>query len=104
MTGNLTNVTDDVGLAADIYGQGVAVGDYDADGDDDLFLTAVGGNRMFRNDDGRFVDVTADAGVAGSADDWTTSAGFFDYDRDGDLDLVRLQLLALDARDRQGRH
>ncbi len=85
--GKFTNVTDDVGLAADVYGQGLAIGDYDADGDDDVFLTAVGGNRMFRNDDGRFVDVTEDAGVAGSADDWTTSTGFFDYDRDGDLDL-----------------
>ncbi len=42
---------------------------------------------MFRNDAGRFIDVTAETGVAGSADDWTTSAGFFDYDRDGDLDL-----------------
>jgi tetratricopeptide (TPR) repeat protein len=85
--GKFANVTEDVGLAADVYGQGVAVGDYDADGDDDLFLTAVGGNRMFRNDAGRFVDVTEDTGVAGSADDWTTSTGFFDYDRDGDLDL-----------------
>jgi tetratricopeptide (TPR) repeat protein len=83
----LVNVTKDVGLSADTYGQGAAVGDYDADGDDDLFLTAVGGNRLFRNDAGRFVDVTAEAGVAGSTDDWTTSAGFFDYDRDGDLDL-----------------
>jgi tetratricopeptide (TPR) repeat protein len=86
-SGKFTNVTDDVGLAADVYGQGVAAGDYDADGDDDIFLTAVGGNRMFRNGDGRFIDVTDDTGVAGSSDDWTTSTGFFDYDRDGDLDL-----------------
>lgn len=82
-----TNVTDDVGLVAGVYGQGVAAGDYDADGDDDLFLTALGGNRMFRNDGGSFVDATDDTGVAGSSDDWTTSTGFFDYDRDGDLDL-----------------
>ncbi|HJQ81566.1 MAG TPA: FG-GAP-like repeat-containing protein [Lacipirellulaceae bacterium] len=82
-----TNATDDVGLAAEVYGQGVAAGDYDADGDDDLFLTALGGNRMFRNDGGRFVDATDDTGVAGSSGDWTTSTGFFDYDRDGDLDL-----------------
>jgi tetratricopeptide (TPR) repeat protein len=85
--GKFTNVTDDVGLATDVYGQGLAIGDYDADGDDDVFLTAVGGNRMFRNDAGQFIDVTEDSGVAGSADDWTTSTGFFDYDRDGDLDL-----------------
>jgi tetratricopeptide (TPR) repeat protein len=91
--GRFTNATNDAGLAADVYGQGVAIGDYDADGDDDLLLTAVGGNRMFRNDTGRFVDVTDDAGVAGSADDWTTSAGFFDYDRDGDLDLFACNYL-----------
>jgi tetratricopeptide (TPR) repeat protein len=82
-----TNVTDEAGLTADFYGQGVAVGDYDADGDDDLFFTAVGTNRMFRNDGGRFTDATAETGLAGSPDDWTTSTGFFDYDRDGDLDL-----------------
>jgi hypothetical protein len=81
------NVTNEVGLTADIYGQGVAVGDYDGDGDDDLFFTAVGGNRTFRNDAGRFTDVTSESGVAGSTDDWTTSSGFLDYDRDGDLDL-----------------
>jgi tetratricopeptide (TPR) repeat protein len=87
------NVTEESGLAADIYGQGVAVGDYDADGDDDLFFTAVGTNRMFRNDAGKFTDVTAETGLVGSADDWTTSAGFFDYDRDGDLDLFECNYL-----------
>jgi tetratricopeptide (TPR) repeat protein len=86
-SGKFANVTTEAALAADIYGQGVAVGDYDADGDDDLFFTAVGPNRMFRNDAGKFADVTAETGLGGSADDWTTSAGFFDYDRDGDLDL-----------------
>ena len=85
------------------YGQGVAVGDYDSDGDVDLFVSAVGpnkaegealkteqgtgANRLFRNDGGRFVDVTVEAGVAGCEDDWGTSCGFLDYDNDGDLDL-----------------
>jgi enediyne biosynthesis protein E4 len=85
--GHFTNVTTEAGLAADFYGQGVAVGDYDGDGDDDLFITAVGTNHLFRNERGKFVDATAAAGVGGQQDDWTTSAGFFDYDRDGDLDL-----------------
>lgn len=85
--GRFTDVTTNVGLAADFYGQGVAVGDYDGDGDDDLFITAVGSNHLFRNDGGRFVDATTAAGVRGQPGDWSTSAGFFDYDRDGDLDL-----------------
>ena len=85
--GKFSDVTADAGLVVDFYGQGVAVGDYDGDGDDDLFLTAVGQNKLFRNDQGKFTDVTAETGIAGNENDWTTSAGFFDYDRDGDLDL-----------------
>jgi tetratricopeptide (TPR) repeat protein len=85
--GTFVDVATEVGLTADFVGQGIAVGDYDADGDDDLFFTALGRNLLFRNDGGRFVEAAAEAGVAGDAADWTTSAGFFDYDRDGDLDL-----------------
>lgn len=96
-------VTQDVGLDVTFYGQGVAVGDYDGDGDADLFVSSVGpnvaegvklrteqgtgSNRLFRNDGGKFVDVTTEAGVAGCEDDWGTSCGFLDYDNDGDLDL-----------------
>ncbi len=86
-TGRFEDVTDRSGLAESFYGMGVAVGDYDGDEDVDLFLTALGANRMYRNDGGRFKDVTATAGVAGDDDAWSTSAGFFDYDNDGDLDL-----------------
>lgn len=82
-----TDVTKDAGLDVTFYGQGVAVGDYDNDGDIDLFLTAVGLNKLFRNDNGRFVDVTDEAGVGGVAEQWSTSSGFLDYDNDGDLDL-----------------
>lgn len=82
-----TDVTKDVGLDVTFYGQGVAVGDYDADGDVDLFLTAVGLNHLYRNDGGKFVDVSEAAEVAGTPDQWSTSCGFFDYDNDGDLDL-----------------
>ncbi|MGH8495042.1 MAG: CRTAC1 family protein [Gammaproteobacteria bacterium] len=86
--GRFTDVSRGSGLDVPMYGMGVAVGDYDGDGRRDLFVTAVGENRLFRNvGDGRFEDATAAAGVAGDADRWSTSAMFFDYDRDGDLDL-----------------
>jgi hypothetical protein len=86
-TGRFTNVTAESGLDVSFYGMGAAAGDYDNDGDADLFLTAVGPNRLLRNDGGRFTDVTATAGVAGEPQEWSTSAGFFDADNDGDLDL-----------------
>jgi len=85
--GHFTDVTAAAGLNVTFYGQGVAVGDYDRDGDVDLFFSAVGKNRLFRNDAGRFVDVTEAAGVAGVDSQWSTSCGWFDYDNDGDLDL-----------------
>ncbi|MBI1348063.1 CRTAC1 family protein [bacterium] len=84
---HFTDVTADVGLDVSLYGMGVAVADYDHDGDCDIFVTAVGANHLFRNDNGRFVDVTSEAGVAGAETEWSTSASWFDYDRDGDLDL-----------------
>ncbi|HET6425393.1 MAG TPA: CRTAC1 family protein [Planctomycetaceae bacterium] len=85
--GHFTDVTSDTGLAVTFYGQGVAAGDYDNDGDADLFISAVGLNHLYRNDGGKFVDVTEELGIAGQADQWSTSCGWFDYDRDGDLDL-----------------
>lgn len=85
--GNFTGATQEAGLAVTFYGQGVAVGDYDNDGDPDLFFSAVGTNHLFRNDGGKYVEVTGDAGLAGDPAQWSTSCGWFDYDRDGDLDL-----------------
>lgn len=85
--GKFQNVSRETGLDVTLYGMGVAVADYDADGDVDVFLTAVGPNKLLRNDGGRFQDVTAEAGVAGDVEAWSTGAGFFDYDNDGDLDL-----------------
>jgi hypothetical protein len=71
-----------------LYGMGVSVADIDGDGFSDLYVTAVGPNRLLRNVNGeRFEDVTAEYGVAGGEQDWSTSAGFFDADNDGDLDL-----------------
>ncbi len=86
-TGRFRDVTREAGLEVSFYGMGVAVADYDADGDRDVFFTAVGPNHLFRNDGGRFVDVTSEAGVAGGAREWSTAAGYFDYDGDDDLDL-----------------
>lgn len=85
--GKFADVTEAAGLAVPLYGMGVAVGDYDNDGDADLFLTAYGSNHLFRNDGARFTDVTASAGVAGDETAWSTSAAFFDMENDGDLDL-----------------
>jgi hypothetical protein len=85
--GKFTDVTKDVGLAEPFYGMGVACGDYDGDGWTDLFFTAVGKSKLFRNEQGKFVDATASAGVAGDPDEWTTGAAWLDYNRDGRLDL-----------------
>lgn len=85
--GTFTNVTKSAGLAAEFYGMGTAVGDYDNDGDDDLFVTAVGQSRLFRNTNGLFADVTATAGLQGP-NEFSTSTAWLDYDRDGHLDLI----------------
>jgi hypothetical protein len=86
-SGRFENMTVDAGLDVTLYGQGVAAGDYDDDGRVDLFITALGENRLFRNLGKRFRDVTREAGVAGASDAWSTGTGFLDYDNDGDLDL-----------------
>jgi hypothetical protein len=85
--GTFDDVTRPAGLAAARgYGMGAAVGDYDNDGSEDLYVTNFGANILYHNNgDGTFTDVTARAGVAGGG--WSTSAGFFDYDNDGRLDL-----------------
>ncbi len=85
--GTFTDVTRAAGLEIEMYGLGVAVGDFNNDGFPDLYLTAVGQNRLVRNDGrGRFHDVTDMAGL-GSRRAFSTSALWFDFDRDGHLDL-----------------
>jgi enediyne biosynthesis protein E4 len=85
--GTFTDVTSHAGLDIEMYGMGVAVGDYDNDGFPDIFITCVGQNRLFHNTGkGTFVDVTNSCGL-GQRLAFSTSALWFDYDRDGLLDL-----------------
>jgi enediyne biosynthesis protein E4 len=85
--GTFTDVTKSSGLDVEMYGMGVAVGDYDNDGFPDILITCVGQNRLFRNSGkGTFVDVTKASGLLGKQG-FSTSAIWFDYDRDGLLDL-----------------
>jgi hypothetical protein len=86
--GTFTDVTHNAGVDIEMYGMGVAVGDYDNDGYDDLFVTAVGQSHLFHNNgDGTFTDVTQKAGLWGP-NEFSASAAWVDYDKDGRLDLV----------------
>jgi hypothetical protein len=85
--GTFTDVTTHAGLDVEMYGMGVAVGDYNNDGFPDILITCVGQNRLFRNTGkGTFVEVTSSSGL-GKREGFSTSALWFDYDRDGLLDL-----------------
>ena len=83
--GTFTDVTAQAGVSGGNFGMGAAVGDYDNDGDPDIYVSAYGKAVLYRNQgNGTFQDVTAAAGVA--APGWTTSAVWFDFDNDKDLD------------------
>jgi enediyne biosynthesis protein E4 len=85
--GTFTDVTKSAGLDIEMYGMGVAVGDYNNDGFPDIFISCVGQSRLFRNNGkGTFIDVTRASGLFGRQG-LSTSALWFDYDRDGFLDL-----------------
>jgi hypothetical protein len=96
--GTFEDVTAKAGLQGAGYGMGVAVGDYDNDGREDLYVTAYGGNRLYHNNgDGTFTDVTEKAGVGGSG--WSTSSAWVDLDNDGYLDLIVLRYIQWDWDD-----
>ena len=98
--GSFQNTSRKAGIGeSSYYGMGVAVGDVDNDGWEDLYLTYFGGpNQLYRNNrDGTFTDLTQKAGVGGPGG-WSTSAAFFDYDNDGFLDLYVCRYLDFDYR------
>jgi enediyne biosynthesis protein E4 len=96
--GTFEDVTQKAGLQGTGYGMGVAVGDYDNDGFEDLYVTAYGLNRLYHNrGDGTFADVTPNTGVSGGG--WSTSAAWVDLDGDGYLDLIVLRYLEWDFDD-----
>ena len=86
--GTFADVTAKAGLAANGWGQGVCVGDYDNDGWEDLYVTYYGKNRLYHNQGGVFTEVGEQSGVAGTGKAWGTGCAFVDYDRDGRLDLM----------------
>ena len=96
--GSFEDVTEHAGLAGMGYSTGVAVGDYDNDGFEDLYVAGYGHSSLYHNNhDGTFADVTASAGVAGSG--WMTSAAWVDYDNDGRLDLIVARYMQWDFDD-----
>ena len=87
--GHFTDVTAAAGLDVVMNGMAAISGDFDHDGDADLFVTCIGVNRLFRNNgDSTFTDITVQAGVGGGETDWSTGAAWLDVDQDGHLDLI----------------
>jgi len=96
--GTFEDVTEESGLKGVGYGMGVAVGDYDNDGNEDVFITGYGGNRLYHNNGNcKFTDVTESAGVGGGG--WSMSAAWIDLDNDGLLDLVVVRYVTWDWND-----
>jgi len=86
--GTFTDVTEKAGLVRHGWGQGVCVGDYDNDGNLDLFVTYYGKNVLYHNNgNGTFTDATRESGLLQPEEHWNTGAAFLDYNRDGHLDL-----------------
>lgn len=96
--GTFEDVTEKAGLQGVGYGMGAAVGDYDNDGFDDLYVTEYGGNHLYHNNgNGTFTDVTSNSRTGGEG--WSTSAAWVDLDNDGLLDLVVLRYVVWDFDD-----
>lgn len=94
--GTFSNVTEEVGLRSDGWGQGVCVGDIDNDGFDDLFVTYFGRNRLYRNQWGEGFEQVSEAAGIPMDDRWSTGCSFVDYDRDGLLDLFVANYVVFD--------
>jgi enediyne biosynthesis protein E4 len=95
--GTFTDVTDKANLRHTGWGSGVAVGDYDNDGNEDLYLTYWGQNVLYHNNgDGSFTNVTEKSGLKTEGIRWGSGATFIDYDRDGKLDLFVSNYLKFD--------
>jgi hypothetical protein len=88
--GTFTDVTKEAGITADLFGMGIAIGDYDGDGFPDIFLTGYGKSTLYHNNrDGTFTDVTSQSGI--ELQGWSSGAVWFDYNNDGKLDLFVAQ-------------
>ena len=97
--GTFIDVTLKAGLKHTGWGQGVCIGDYDNDGNDDLFITYFGKNVLYHNNgNATFTDVSEKAGVTGTRTRWGTGCAFVDYDRDGKLDLFVANYIDLDLK------
>ena len=96
--GTFTDVTEKAGVGDTGYGHGCAVGDYNNDGQLDLYVTNYGTNRLYRNNgDGTFAEVAESVGVTEPR--WSTSCAFADYDRDGNLDLYVVNYIVFDINE-----
>src|ERR1051325_1266014 len=94
-----TDVTAQAGLTRTGWGQSVCAGDYDSDGDTDLFISAYGKNALYRNNgQGTFTEVAEKAGVANNRTRWASGSAFLDYDHDGFLDLFVASYIDLDLK------
>jgi enediyne biosynthesis protein E4 len=97
--GSFTDATQKAGLAQTGWGQSVSVGDYDNDGNDDLFVSYFGKNALYRNNgNGSFTNVAEKSGVANNKTRWGSGSAFVDYDRDGFLDLFVASYIDLDLK------
>jgi hypothetical protein len=95
--GTFTDLTAGSGLDVEMYGMGVAIADYDNDGREDVYITALEGDRLFHNEGGgKFRDVTASSGIRNAS--FGTSAAWLDYDRDGKVDLFVANYVQWDAK------
>jgi hypothetical protein len=95
--GTFSDITAGSGLDVEMYGMGVAIADYDNDGREDIYITALEGDRLFHNEGGgKFRDVTAGCGIRNAS--FGTSAAWLDYDRDGKVDLFVANYVQWDAK------